>query len=80
MIGIRISAISGIQIYSDIYLVNMLHPNIFGYSFGTLCGIRICLDIRLCPFYYIRSSLAWHVFDRPGVARAIQQTASSLIY
>ena len=35
IIRIRIRAISGIQIYSDIHSVNMLHPNIFGYSFGT---------------------------------------------
>ena len=35
IICICICAISGIRIYSDICLVNMLHPNIFGYSFGT---------------------------------------------
>ena len=35
IIRIRIRAISGIQIYSDICLVNMLHPNLFRYSFGT---------------------------------------------
>ena len=32
---ICIHDISGIQIYSDICLVNMLHPNILGYSFST---------------------------------------------
>ena len=35
IIRIRIRAISRIRIYSDIRSVNMLHPNIFGYSFGT---------------------------------------------
>ena len=40
----------------------MLHPNIFGYSFGTLCGIRIYSDIRSCPFYDIRSSLGVVLF------------------
>ena len=34
-ICICIHAILGAQIYSDIHLVNMLQPNIFGYSFGT---------------------------------------------
>ena len=56
-IRIRIRAISAIQIYSGIRSVNMLHPNIFIYSFGTYCGIRIYSDICLCPFYDIRSSL-----------------------
>ena len=35
IIRIRICAFSGIQIDSDIRSVNMLHPNICGYSFGT---------------------------------------------
>ena len=35
IIRIRIRAISGTQIYSDIHSVNMWYPNIFGYSFGT---------------------------------------------
>ena len=35
IICICIRAISGIGIYSDICSVNMLHPDIFGYSFGT---------------------------------------------
>ena len=35
IIGIRICASSGVQIYSDIRSVNMGYPNIFGYSFGT---------------------------------------------
>ena len=35
VIHIRISAISGAQIYSDISSVNILHSNILGYSFGT---------------------------------------------
>ena len=35
IIRIRICAISGTQIYLDIHSVNMLQPNIFGYSFGT---------------------------------------------
>ena len=35
MIRIRIRAISGIGIYSDIRSVNILHPNKFGYSFGS---------------------------------------------
>ena len=34
MIRIRICAISEVQIYSDIHSVNMLHTNIFVYSFG----------------------------------------------
>ena len=33
IIRICICAISGIWIYSDVYSVNMWHPNIFGYSF-----------------------------------------------
>ena len=35
IIRIRICAISGVRIYSDIRSVNVFHPNIFGYSFGT---------------------------------------------
>ena len=35
IIRIRIRAISGVQIYLNICLVNMRHPNIFGYLFGT---------------------------------------------
>ena len=50
-------AISGVRIYSDIHSVIMLRPNIFGYLFGTYCGIQIYLDICLCPFYDICSSL-----------------------
>ena len=50
IIYIHICAISEVQIYSDICLVNMLHLNIFRSSVGTYCGIRIYSDIRLCPF------------------------------
>ena len=35
IICIRIRAISGVRIYWDIRLVNMWHPNIFGFLFGT---------------------------------------------
>ena len=35
IIRIRICDISSVQIYLDICLVNMWHPNIFGYLFGT---------------------------------------------
>ena len=54
---IHICAISPEQIYSDIHLVNMWHPNIFWYSFTKLCGIQIYSDICLDPFYDIHSSL-----------------------
>ena len=53
----RICAIFGVQIYSDIYSLNMFYPNISEYSFGTLNGIRIYLDFSLCPYHDIRSSL-----------------------
>ena len=55
IICICILAISRLQRYSDICSVNMWHLNMFGYSFGKLCDIQVFLDIRLCPFYYIRS-------------------------
>ena len=48
---------SPVQIYLDIHLVNMWHPNIFWYSFTKLCGIQIYSDICLDPFYDIHSSL-----------------------
>ena len=35
IIRIRIRAISGVRIYSDIRLVNMWHLNLFRYSFVT---------------------------------------------
>ena len=35
MICIHICAICGVQVYLVICSVNMLNPNIFGYSFGT---------------------------------------------
>ena len=57
IICIRIYAISRVRIYSDIRLVKMWHPNIFVYSFGTYCSIRIYLNICLCQFYDICSSL-----------------------
>ena len=57
IIPICIRSISGIQIYLDICLVNMGHPNIFGYLFSTVCGIQIFSYICLCPFYEICSSL-----------------------
>ena len=44
------------------FLVNMLHMNIFSYSFGTYCGLQIYSDICSCPIYDIRSSLdQWHM-------------------
>ena len=64
IIRIHIRAISGVWIYLDIRLVNMLHLNIFGYWFGTECGIQIYSDIHTCPFYDICSSLAF--LSRPG--------------
>ena len=39
IICIRIHAIFVVQIYLDIFLVNMWHPNIFRYLFGTYFGI-----------------------------------------
>ena len=65
IIPICICAISGIQIYLDICLVNVWHQNIFGYSFGTLCGIQIFSYICLSPFYEICSSLAPIIPDPP---------------
>ena len=48
----------------------MWHPNIFGYLFGTYGGIRMYLDICLCPFYDIHSSLfsawVWNFFREGG--------------
>ena len=55
------SCFSGVWIYSDICLVNMLHPNIFGYLFGTYCDIRIYLETHSCPFYDIHSSLVYNM-------------------
>ena len=57
IICLHIRAISGVQIYSYIRSVNMLHSNIFRYSPGTYCCIRIYSDICSCHFYYICSSL-----------------------
>ena len=54
---LRICAISRVGIYSDIRLVNMWHPNIFGYLSRKLCGIQIYSDICLGSFYDIRLSL-----------------------
>ena len=48
IICIRSLAIFAVQIYSDICLVNMWHPNIFRYLFGTECCIRIYSYICLC--------------------------------
>ena len=53
IIHINFCTISGVQIYLDISSVNMLHLNIFGYSFGAWCGIGMYSDICLCPFYDI---------------------------
>ena len=41
------------QEYGYICLVNMWHPNIFGYLFIEICDIQIYLDIHSCPFYDI---------------------------
>ena len=62
-----IRAISGIWIYSDNCLVNILHPNIFGYSFGTYCGIPIYSDIHLvqnvaCKYIRILVSVHFMIF------------------
>ena len=59
IIRIHIFAISRVQIYLDICLVNMWHPNIFRYLFCKLCGIQIYSNILYGPFYDIRSSLDW---------------------
>ena len=39
--------------YDYICLVNMWHPNIFGYLLIEICDIQIYLDIFSCPFYDI---------------------------
>ena len=39
--------------YDYICLVNMWHPNIFGYLLIEICDIQIYLDICSCPFYDI---------------------------
>ena len=70
-------AISGVQIYLDIALVNMWHPNLFGYLLGTKCGIQTYSDICSCQFYYISSSLAGRSACSP---RPSQPTVCSLTY
>ena len=57
IICIHIYAISRVRISWDIHSVNTRHPNIFGYSFVKLCGIRIYSDICSGPFWDIHSSL-----------------------
>ena len=42
-----IGAISRVQIYLAICLINIWHHNIVRYSFGELCGIQIYTDICL---------------------------------
>ena len=46
--------------YDYICLVNMSHPNIFGYLFIEICDIRIYLDIISCSFYDICLQLPPH--------------------
>ena len=73
IVCICICAISQVQIYSDIRLVNIWHLNIFVYSLGKLCGIRICFDICFGPFYDIRSSLSHrHHTDSPPTTNQYQ--------
>ena len=45
--GFSFVQILGIQLYSDIFSINLRHPNILGYLLGQFFGIWIYLDICL---------------------------------
>ena len=69
---ICIHDISGVQIYSDISLVNMWDPNIFGYSIWSYCGIPIYSDI--CVHFLIFA----HHWCAVGSVRYPVSTADNL--
>ena len=69
IICICISTIFWVWIYSDIHSLYMWHSNIFRYLLDKLCGIRIYFNIRLCPFYDIRSLLVSPFWNFPKLPK-----------